>query len=132
MTILVDFDGTVARSDYPVIIGEMPYAKEVITKLYQEGHYIVLWTCRTGNALIDAINWMLEHGIPFSSVNRGHPDNIAKYGDEGRKVYGHMQIDDKNVGGFPGWKYCYDEVQRLEREYQKSLVNNFKNIQPKH
>lgn len=122
MIIAVDFDGTIARSDYPVIKGEMPYAVEVLNKLHREGHYIILWTCRTGDHLLDAINWMLEHKIPFDRINDHNPDNLKKYGDGGNKVYAHQYIDDKNIGGFIGWKECYSIIQQSEKEYKESLT----------
>lgn len=119
MIVAVDFDGTIARSDYPVILGEMPYAKEVLKELKANGHYIIIWTCRTGRALIDAVNWMLEHEISFDRINDGQPENVALYGGEGRKVYAHCYVDDKNVGGFPGWL----EVKRLIVEEELKFLS---------
>ena len=104
MIIAVDFDGTIARSNYPVILGEQPYAGEVLRKLH-------------------AINWLLEHRIPFSRINDHDPENVAKYGGEGgKKIYAHCYIDDKNIGGFPGWLRCLEEIERMEAEYQSSQV----------
>ena len=121
MIIAVDFDGTIARSDYPVIQGEQPYASEILRQLRNEGHYIIIWTCRCGKQLIDAINWLLEHDIPFDRINDHNPDNVRKYGEGGNKVYAHCYIDDKNIGGFPGWIACLEEIQRMEHEYKEKL-----------
>lgn len=117
MIIAVDFDGTIARSNFPVILGEMPYAGESLRKLHEQGHYIILWTCRTGDHLLSAINWMLEHKIPFDRVNDHNPENMARYGDGGNKIYAHCYIDDKNLYGFPGWPAAMKEIERLEKEY---------------
>lgn len=124
MIIAVDFDGTIARSDFPVIRGEMPYAAESLRKLKEQGHYILIWTCRTGTHLLDAVNWLLEHEIPFDRVNDHNPANLARYGDGGNKVYAHCYIDDKNLFGFPGWKECLSEVERMEEAYQSSIDLN--------
>lgn len=121
MIIAIDFDGTIARSNFPVILGEMPYAGESLRKLKEQGHYIILWTCRTRDNLMAAVNWMLEHRIPFDRVNDHNPENMALYGDGGNKVYAHIYIDDKNLGGFPGWLTCVAEVERMEAEYQSKL-----------
>lgn len=118
MIIAVDFDGTIARSDYPVILGEQPYAGEVLRKLHARGHYIIIWTCRCGTQLLEAINWMMEHKIPFDRINDHNPENVAKYGEGGKKVYAHCYIDDKNICGFPGWLRCLEEVERMEAEYR--------------
>ncbi|MBR8705869.1 hypothetical protein ABLT32_06130 [Bacteroides pyogenes] len=120
MIIAVDFDGTISRGEYPAIAGEQPYAGEVLRRLHEQGHYIIIWTCRTGERLLEAVNWLLERRIPFDRVNEHNPENIAQYGPGGRKVYAHCYIDDKNIGGFPGWIACQKEIERMETEYKTS------------
>lgn len=121
MIIAVDFDGTIVRSNYPVILGEQPYAGEALRKLHAQGHYIIIWTCRCGDQLLKAINWLLEHQMPFDRINDHNPENVAKYGEGGNKVYAHCYIDDKNLFGFPGWPACMAEIERMEAEYQSSI-----------
>lgn len=121
MIIAVDFDGTIVRSNYPVILGEQPYAGEALRKLHAQGHYIIIWTCRCGDQLLKAINWLLEHQIPFDRINDHNPENVAKYGEGGNKVYAHCYIDDKNLFSFPGWPACMAEIERMEAEYQSSI-----------
>ena len=110
MIIAVDFDGTISRGKFPAIDGEQPYAGESLRKLHDEGHKIIIWTCRTGDQLLNAINWLLERKIPFDRVNDHDPENIAKYGEGGKKIYAHCYIDDKNIGGradvgYVAWLY---------------------------
>lgn len=121
MIIAVDFDGTIARSDYPDIKGEMPYAGEVLRRLHASGHYIILWTCRCGDRLLDALNWLLEHKIPFDRINDHNPDNVRLYGEGGNKVYAHCYVDDKNAGGFPGWLEIEKWINETETEYQNRI-----------
>ena len=118
MIIAIDFDGTICRSTFPAIEGTMPGAKEVITRLHEQGHYLIIWTCRTGQNLLDAVNWMLKEGIPFDRVNDHNPDNLARYGDGGKKVYAHCYIDDKNLGGFPGWPVAEWMIKELEEKWE--------------
>ena len=120
MIIAVDFDGTISRGEYPAIDGEQPYAGEALRTLHEQGHYIIIWTCRCGTHLLDAINWLVEHKIPFDRVNDHNPENVALYGEGGKKVYAHCYIDDKNIGGFPGWGTCLAEIGRMEAEYEES------------
>lgn len=123
MIIAIDFDGTICRGKFPIIDGQMPYAKEVINRLHDNGHYLTIWTCRTGDNLLKAINWLLEQGIKFNCVNDHNPDNIAKYGDlGGKKVYAHVYIDDKNLGGFPGWLEAEKEISRMVAEYNSKIT----------
>ncbi len=124
MIIAIDFDGTICRGAYPNIEGQQPYAKEAINKLYEDGHYVIIWTCRTGEPLLKAVNWMLEQGIKFHRINDHNPENKAKYGDGGPKIYAHTYIDDKNLFGFPGWLKVQEEIERMESEYQEKISMN--------
>lgn len=67
MIIAVDFDGTLSMGPYPEIGNPKPYAVEMMNKLKDDGHYIILWTCRRGERLEDALNWLLEQGIPLTA-----------------------------------------------------------------
>ncbi|MCS3024632.1 hypothetical protein NXW75_13555 [Bacteroides xylanisolvens] len=74
-----------------------------------------------GDQLLNAINWLLERKIPFDRVNDHDPENVAKYGEGGKKIYAHCYIDDKNIGGFPGWLACVEEIERMEEAYKTIL-----------
>lgn len=119
MIIAVDFDGTICRSRrFPAIDGEMPDAVAALRQLKADGHYIIIWTCRTRDNLLDAVNWLLEHKVPFDRINDHNPDNAALYGDSGRKIYAHCYIDDKNLGGFPGWTEAYRMIRDMDAAYK--------------
>lgn len=114
MIIAVDFDGTLCQSQYPYIGEPMLGAVDSMKKLHAQGHYLIIWTCRTGQHLIDAINWLQEQGIPYNHVNDHCPENVAKYGgNAGKKVYADVYIDDKNLGGFPGWYYTVKKIAEM-------------------
>lgn len=113
MIISIDFDGTVCRDAYPLIGVMQPYARQVINRLYDRGYYIIINTCREGDMLRDAINWLLDKGIKFNRVNDNYPPGTNEYGYNSRKVYAHVYIDDRNLGGFPGWKDVYDQIEQL-------------------
>lgn len=104
MTIAIDFDGVLAKTDYPRIIEPMPDVCEAMTQLRADGHVLVINTCREGAELTHAINWLLREGIPFDIVNDNTPENIATYHNNSRKICADLYIDDRNLGGFPGWK----------------------------
>ena len=108
MIIAVDFDGTLCRGTFPDIDGPQPYAVEVMRKLKADGHYLILWTCRRGERLEQALNWLLEQGIPFDRINAHEPQNLALY------------IDDKQVGGLPTWPEIYDWIAEEERRYKEA------------
>ena len=109
MIVAIDFDGTIVQDRYPAIGVMQPYARDVIRRMYEDGHYIIIWTSRSGEALLDAINYLLDKGIPFHRINDSEPVNRAQYDSDTRKIYADVYIDDRNLAGFPGWK----EVERL-------------------
>lgn len=122
MIIAIDFDNTICRGKYPAIEGLMPYAKETINMLFDKGHYIIINTCRSHERLLEAINWMLSEGIRFHRVNDNHPEQTAMYQNNSRKIYAHVYIDDKNLGGFPGWLRTEEMINQMEFEYQLNAV----------
>ncbi len=115
MTIAIDFDRTIARTDNFVIAGEVPGAKEAICKLKEAGHYIIINTCRTEDTLLDAINWLLRQGIPFDRVNDNEPVNVEAYGSNSRKIYADVYVDDRQVGGLPAWSEIYEYITDLKK-----------------
>ena len=58
MIIAVDFDNTIARTTFPEIHGEIPGAVDVLTRFQSAGHTVILWTCREGKVLNDALLWL--------------------------------------------------------------------------
>lgn len=113
MIIAVDFDGTLHTGAYPSIGDMRPGAQEYMQKLKNDGHFLIIWTCRAGERLTEAINWLLSQNIPFDRVNDQNPDNQALYGDITRKVYADLYVDDKQVGGLPSWEDIYKHVLDL-------------------
>lgn len=108
MIIAIDFDGTIVADHYPNIGPLRPGAREAINGLAADGHYLILNTCRSGKKLLDALNFCCENGIFFGRINDNHPDLTAEHGST-RKVFADVYVDDRNLGGFPGW----EEVRRL-------------------
>ena len=111
MIIAVDFDGTLCLDQYPAIGCVAPYAKVVMQQLAADGHYLIVNTCREGQLLTEAVNWLLENQIPFNRVNDNHPETTSLYGSNARKVFATLYVDDRNVGGFPGWLQVYEAVK---------------------
>ena len=96
--IAVDFDGTLHTGNRYPYIGE-PNTKLINFIKEHENDYIwVLWTCREGKQLQYAIDWLLlEHQLIFHYVNRNVPAMVKKYGDDCRKIFADLYLDDKNV-----------------------------------
>jgi phosphatidylserine/phosphatidylglycerophosphate/cardiolipin synthase-like enzyme len=101
--ISIDFDGTIVSHHYPEIGEPLDQAFEVMKDLQAAGHRLILNTCREGEQLQEAIAYCRERGIEFVSVNGNRPEDDFRE-PVGRKVYAHLYIDDRNLGGFPGWE----------------------------
>ena len=102
MKIAVDFDGTIVENKYPRIGKPKLFAFETLQELQKNGHNLILWTYRSGSKLDEAVAFCKEHGIEFYAVNKNFPEELE---DEkmSRKIAADIYIDDKNLGGFPGW-----------------------------
>jgi hydroxymethylpyrimidine pyrophosphatase-like HAD family hydrolase len=98
--IACDFDGTLCEDRWPDI-GEPNH--EVINYLKmkkREGVRLILWTCRADGDLEKAVDWCKEQGLQFDTVNANLPEVIAEFGNDTRKIFAHIYIDDKSFGGF--------------------------------
>ena len=124
MIIAVDFDGTIVEHQYPAIGKELPYAIDVLKKLQEEKHRLILWTVREGKLLEDAVNFCRERGLEFYAVNRDYPEEEkGKNSHYTRKLKADMWIDDRNLGGLPDWGTIYEMVHhRLSYE---DLMNRY-------
>ena len=100
--IAVDFDGTIVEHAYPKIGREMMFAFATLKALKEKGHRLILWTYRHGHLLDDAVGYCRENGIEFYAVNENFPGETHE-GYHSRKLNADIFIDDRNVGGFPGW-----------------------------
>jgi Predicted hydrolases of the HAD superfamily len=109
MTIAVDFDGTIVEHEYPKIGEPVPFAIEVLKKLKNEGHTLILWTVRSGSLLKDAISYCESNGLTFYAANQNYPDE--KPGECSRKLSVDLFIDDRNLGGIPDWGIIYQVIK---------------------
>lgn len=95
--IAVDFDGTLCKDMYPFIGAPNTALIDEVKACQEKGDRIILWTCRAGKLLDDAVRWCAhEHGLIFDAVNENLPGLIAAYGGDTRKVYADKYIDDRS------------------------------------
>lgn len=69
LTISVDFDGVIVTSAYPKIGKLMNGAKETIDKWINEGHTVIINTCRGGEYETAACDFMYVHEINYHYFN---------------------------------------------------------------
>ena len=95
--IAVDFDGTLCTRNWPGI-GEPN--TELIKQLAEEqeaGAELILYTCREGKMLKQAVKWCREQGLIFDEVNRNTRERIKAYKSDSRKISADVYIDDRAV-----------------------------------
>ena len=113
MVIAVDFDGTIVENHYPKIGPERPFATETLRMLIQDHHRVVLWTCREGQLLEEALQWCRERGVEFYAANRDYPEETTDNNPHfTRKLKADLFIDDRSLGGLPDWGTIYRMVSR--------------------
>lgn len=111
LVIAVDFDGTIVAHEYPRIGKELLFAFQTLRALAAEGHRLVLWTIREGKLLEEAVEYCKKNGLEFYAINESFPGEGFKPG-QSRKINVDLFIDDRLVGGFPGWPAIWEELSK--------------------
>lgn len=93
--IAIDFDGCLCTDVFPAI-GEPNWPVIYRAKAEQQaGAGLILWTCREGQILQDAVAACESWGLTFDAVNESLPDWIEAFGNRPRKVGASEYWDDK-------------------------------------
>lgn len=96
-TIAIDFDGTLCTNEWPRI-GCPNY--DVIRRALAErsqGAVLILWTCREGKLLQEAITACQNWGLTFDAVNDSTPEWKEHFGNNPRKIGATEYWDDRAV-----------------------------------
>ena len=100
MILAIDFDGTLTEDRFPEIGPARVDVIEWVLRQKKYGHKLILWTCREGSSLREALDWCLSRGIIYDAVNENVEE--MKYLYMGKsKVIADLYLDDKsgNVEG---------------------------------
>lgn len=102
MVIAVDFDGTLCKDEYPCIGEPNTELFNSLIKFQSRGNYIILWTCRRGNMLREAVDFCRRNGLEFDGINdrpAEAPDIYSAPTDRVNyaKVFADIYIDDRAV-----------------------------------
>ena len=92
--IAFDFDNTIVESgEYPKFNKLNERIVKLINKLYSKLNFVViLWTCRSGDELNEAITYMRNHNIYFDFYNENpHFDTGSN------KIFANAYIDDRGL-----------------------------------
>ena len=111
----VDFDGTLVENAPPNYDTYRPnmYLINHLIKRRKAGNKVILWTCRTGERLKNAVAFAKSVGLEFDAVNENLPEIIEYFGGKSsRKVFADIYIDDK-ANNKPKYHVPYKESDNL-------------------
>lgn len=92
----VDFDGTLHDREYPELGEPNTELFQFLIHRQQSGDKIILWTCREGDLLQEAVIYCRANGLEFDAINDNIHENKEKYKNNCRKVNADYYIDDRN------------------------------------
>lgn len=101
--IAIDFDGTLCVNAYPEIGAPRKKVIERALAAQKEGATLILWTCREGELLDDALEACAEWGLRFDAVNANPPELIEAWGTDPRKIGATEYWDDRAVPVTAEW-----------------------------
>ena len=124
MIIAVDFDGTLCENRWPKVGAPNIKLIHKLIKLKMQGNKIILWTMRTHkpygdenrDLLQEAVDYCEDHGLLFDGVNEPDPENAAAFGNDRRKIYADIYIDDHNANSCFTEEYLIPFTRNLEAQ----------------
>lgn len=125
LILAIDFDGTIATDSFPEVGTLREDADVIIRKLYEDGHDIIINTCRTGKYEGLAEYFLVDNNIPYHFINSNLPRVIDTYKQDCRKISADFYIDNRNICGLPSWKEIYNIVSSAanSEEFQTTMEN---------
>ena len=95
--IAVDFDRALCYSTWPELGEPNRPLIEFLINQKRSGNKLILWKCRTREALERAVAWCREHQLEFDAINDNLPEIVEMYGINSRKITCDNYIDDNAV-----------------------------------
>ena len=95
----IDFDGTIVEDKWPDIGKAKQEVVDFILDIQTRGDKWILWTMREGERLDRAVEWLARHWLRPDAVNDNLPELKHEFGNNPRKVFADVYIDDRNAGG---------------------------------
>lgn len=95
--IALDFDGTLCQNAWPEIGAPNTEVISAALREQKNGAALVLWTCREGELLEQALDACRKWGLEFDAVNDSIPEWKDAFGNSPRKIGASEYWDDKAV-----------------------------------
>ena len=109
--IAIDFDNTLFKTKWPDILEPIWEVIERAKEEQRNGAKLILWTCRCGEYLDEAVVACRLVGLIFDAVNENLPESIEMFdGTNSRKVFANEYWDDLSLNPTYDvfWLYKYN------------------------
>lgn len=93
--VAVDFDGTLVEDRYPEIGEPIDWVWTALRKRIETGEKIILWTCRNGQDLREAVQFCTKRDLHFDAINENLDEVKIMFSGDTRKVFADEYWDDK-------------------------------------
>lgn len=93
--IAVDFDGTLCENKFPEVGRPCQPVIDAAKFEQRSGAKLILWTCRAGKELEEAVAAASEWGLTFDAINENLPEVIESFGSDTRKIFANEYWDDR-------------------------------------
>lgn len=122
MIIALDFDGTLGFETKYGYFPNLPVIEKA-KQLKTKGHKLILWTCRGGAWLKEAINFCSDYDLVFDSIN----ENIKgiDYVHISCKAVADLYVDDKAPGSIE-YFLNMEIIEIYSKPTYKSLITRSK------
>lgn len=127
--VAMDYDGTLFEGGWPDIGSPNSSVIKQAKAFQKAGASIVLWTCREGNSLKEALERTSSEGLFFDAINESCPsqkeyqDAMIKSNGEifgSRKIYADIYVDDRAHGSIDHFLQL-DPEEECEKNNKKDL-----------
>lgn len=124
MIVLIDFDGTIVDNCFPLLGDLKENVVDAIKFIHDDLNCeTILWTCRSGKYLDEAINVCVQNNIPIDYVNENSPTMIKLFPENDcRKVYGDIVIDDHNIDAKIDWFSFVLKIIDYKNEHSDEFI----------
>lgn len=96
MIIAVDFDGTICEHKYPEIGAAKLFVINWLLEHKKNGTKLILYTCRDGIYLEQAIEWCKQFNLFFDAINDDVQEIKDTFTFKSNKIYADLYLDDRN------------------------------------
>ena len=124
--IAVDFDGTLFRTRWPEILGPNRNVIDRALEEQRKGAKLILWTCREGHLLEEALAACEKEGLHFDAVNDSLESWKRAFGGDSRKIGATEYWDDRAIN--PVERFAAKSARKEDAAERPVYFEEFENM----